>query len=288
MHCNLSLSVEQQIQNDLRKFWELEQTECLPGILSEEEIAYENHFKKHFKRNDNGAFVVKLSLKMDIDKLGSSLYEAKKRLLDLERRLNNNDAYEKLYSDFIDEYIQLGHMSKVSKSESDTYSDYYMSHHGVYREDAITTSLKVIFDASLPSCTGFSLNNILMIGPTTQQDLFSILVRFRQHSIVIAADCTKMYRSVLVAPEDRHLQKILWRFSDNEPIDTYQLNTLTYGTAPASFLAIRCLFEINNNVQTEYPDIVDIIKNDCYVDDSLIGADSVREARRVTELVLRY
>ncbi|XP_056647333.1 uncharacterized protein LOC130451995 [Diorhabda sublineata] len=47
-----------------------------------------------------------------------------------------------------------------------------------------------------------------------------------------------MYRSVLVAPEDRHLQKIVWRYSDNKPIDTYQLRTLTYGAAPASFLAI--------------------------------------------------
>lgn len=176
-------------------------------------------------------------------------------------------------------------MSRVTSTENDSLGNYYMCHHGVYREDALTTKLRVVFDASLPSCTGYSLNNILMVGPTMQQDLLSILIRFRQHRFVIAADCTKMYRSVLVAPEDRNLQQILWRFDSDSRLDTFQLNTVTYGTASASFLAIRCLFELANGIEKEYPDIANVIRNDFYVDDLLSGADTIDEAKRIAKLV---
>lgn len=185
--------------------------------------------------------MVKLPLKIDVSKLGSSYDQAKKRFLNLEKKLSSKENYKILYHDFIQEYIDLGHMSKVGESSDfSLQKGYFMCHHGVYREDVLTTNLRVVFDASLPSDTGYSLNNLQMTGPTMQQDLFSILVRFRQHMIVVAADCTKMYRSVILSPEDRYLQRILWRFSTESPIDVYELNTVTYGTTAASFLAIRC------------------------------------------------
>lgn len=48
-----------------------------------------------------------------------------------------------------------------------------------------------------------------MAGPTIQQDLFSILTRFRLHKYVITADIEKMYRQVWIKPEDRKYQNIL-------------------------------------------------------------------------------
>lgn len=39
-----------------------------------------------------------------------------------------------------------------------------------------------------------------MVGPTIQDDLFSILTRFRTFKIALTADITKMYRQVLVDP----------------------------------------------------------------------------------------
>lgn len=282
--CNFNSIIEQQIQDDLKKFWELESCDSIENCWSQEEIACEEHFIKNTTRSENGGFVVKLPLRMDVNKLGNSLDPATKRFLSLERKFNSNENYKQLYHEFIQEYIDLGHMSKVNDNHNKS-PNYFMSHHGVYRQDVLTTNLRVVYDASLPSCTGYSLNHILMVGPSIQPDLFSILIKFRQHCFVVAADCTKMYRSVLVAPEDRHLQQILWRFNDNSPIDTYQLNTVTYGTAPASFLAIRCLFELAKEVELKHPDIAQIIKQDFYVDDLLTGAETVDEARRITKLV---
>jgi hypothetical protein len=42
----------------------------------------------------------------------------------------------------------------------------------------MTTKTRVVFDASAKSTTGVSPNDILMVGPTIQQDLLSIILRF--------------------------------------------------------------------------------------------------------------
>ncbi|XP_066261289.1 uncharacterized protein [Euwallacea similis] len=290
VNCNFSsteTSFEQQIHEGLKRFWEIENINEVKRGLSEEELACEEHFKKNTTRCEDGSFVVRLPLKLEVSKLGSSFEQAKRRFLNLERKMCSNEQYKKLYHDFIKEYIKLGHMTKDTSLDESLSDHYFMCHHGVYRADAITTNLRVVFDASLPSCTGFSLNNIQMAGPTIQQDLFSILIRFRQHRCVVSADCTKMYRSVWVHPDERSLQRILWRFSPEEPLHCYQLKTLTYGTTSASFLAIRCFFQLALEIQNTYPDIAEVIKNDFYVDDLLTGANTVAEARRICNLVFK-
>jgi len=117
-----------------------------------------------------------------------------------------------------------------------------------------------------------------MIGPTLQDDLFEILIRFRMHAYVISADIEKMFRPILVVPEQRFLQRILWRINAQEPIQTFQLNTLTYGTASVPYLATRCLNELVNENERQHPDIARIVRKDFYVDDLLTGSDSIQGA----------
>ena len=67
---------------------------------------------------------------------------------------------------------------------------------------------------------------------------------------------------VLMHPDDRDLQRILWRPSPDEPIQEYQLNTITYGTSSAPFLATRCLNKLADDNQDKDPDIAQVIHND--------------------------
>jgi len=93
----------------------------------------------------------------------------------------------------------------------------------------------------------------------------------------VSADITKMYRQVLIAEEDRIFQLILWRAECNKPLEIYQLNTVSYGTSPAPFLAIRCLNELANNYKHIFPNSAETWTNSFYVVDLLTGADNLED-----------
>ncbi|XP_030753971.1 uncharacterized protein LOC115880817 [Sitophilus oryzae] len=272
IQCNFSKNIS---ENDLQRFWEIEN---FPNnkILSSEEKYCEEHFVKNTFRNEAGRFNVTIPFKGDISKLGDSKNLALKRFSYLERKLQNNGMLRELYCKFMQEYIDLGHMKEIG-NQFDELVSYYMPHHGVLKENSSTTKLRVVFDGSAVTSSGYSINNLQMVGPTIQEDLFSILLRFRSYNYVFCADIEKMYRQVEVNHDQCRFQRILWRFNPSEPLKTYELKTVTYGTASASFLAIRSLYQLGIDCEECYPNISNIIKRDFYVDDLMSGANSVDE-----------
>lgn len=126
-----------------------------------------------------------------------------------------------------------------------------------------------------------------MVGPVIQDSLFAILLRFRKHKYVLSSDVTKMYRQVFVQSDQRNLQRIVWRENSSDQLHHYSLNTVTYGTAAASFLAIRSLQQLGHDSADQYPRTSSIIMNDFYVDDLLTGANSVEEAISIREEITK-
>ena len=149
----------------------------------------------------------------------------------------------------------------------------------------ITQTVEGIEATGTKTCCGKSLNDILRAGPTIQDNLFSILLRFREYPIVMCADATKMFRQVLIEENQRKYQRILWRKEPSLPIEMYELNTVTYGTSPASFLAVRSLQETAHQYKNVYPSAVESILSDFYVDDFLGGGNNCAEIRKKKQQV---
>nr|CAI5866801.1 unnamed protein product [Callosobruchus analis] len=80
---------------------------------------------------------------------------------------------------------------------------------------------------------------------------------------------------------EQHFSENLQLSPTDQPIFVFQLNTVTYGTASGSFLAIRSLFQVANEVEDKFPDIAKIIRTNMYVDDLLTGAKSVDHAQQI-------
>jgi hypothetical protein len=96
-----------------------------------------------------------------------------------------------------------------------------------------------------------------------------------------------MYRQILIHPDDKYCQLILWRNNATEPVNTYALTTLTYGTKPASFIATRCLKELAEINSHKYPRACEIINNNFYMDDLLTGADSLAELIELRDQIIK-
>jgi len=138
----------------------------------------------------------------------------------------------------------------------------------VFKETSSTTRTRVVFDGSAKSSNGLSLNDLLQVGPTVQPDLYSTVLRFRTYQVCFTADIAKMYRQIIIHPQDRNLQRILWRHSSEQPIQEYQLTTVTYGTSAAPFLATRCLKKLADDSQDNYPRVAQALSK-IYIEDLL-------------------
>lgn len=279
-NCNIQCNFVQNVDNidlQLNKFWELEDLSKV-HTLSSSERKCEEIFLNTTKRELDGRFSVQMPLKESADSLGDSYTIAYKRFIALERKLDRTPEYKRMYSDFMREYRELGHMTKV-----DTYSCpyYFLPHHGVFREGSTTTKLRVVFDASCATTSGKSLNDIQYIGPKLQNEVFSVLLRFRQYRCVACADIEKAYRQTLVQPDQRNLLLILWREKASDPIEIYQLNTVTYGTASAPYLCIRCLHQVAQECDDAV--VSRVIREDFFVDDLLTSHDDPKKLIDICE-----
>ncbi|XP_015596422.1 uncharacterized protein LOC107268298 [Cephus cinctus] len=176
-----------------------------------------------------------------LQNLPESRNTALQRFTMLERKLERRPQLKKEYSDFIHEYLKLGHMRELGNDSPswDIRPHFYLPHHCVIKETTTTTRLRVVFDASSKTTSGISLNDSMFVGFVLQEDLFSILLRFRSFEYALTADIAKRYRQILVDETQVPLQRIVWRDQITDDIKTYELLTLTYETAPASFLATK-------------------------------------------------
>ncbi|XP_023159054.1 uncharacterized protein LOC101454434 [Ceratitis capitata] len=256
----------------LTKVWELDEPPSRK-LYTPEELYCEKLFDETTQRAEDGRFIVRLPIKEDIP-IGESRNAAVRALLRMERQFNTDKNLHDEYKKFMKELIDLGHMEAA---DSTTKTVYYMPHHAVVKDTSATTKLRVVFNASMKTSSGKPLNDALMVGPQLQQDLFSILVRFRTHRYGLIADIEKMYRQVHVAEQDVDYQRIVWREHSSEPICDYRLLRVTYGVASASHLAVKSLHRAAQQVTGVNRNIEKVVTSDFYMDDLLTGSESLQD-----------
>ncbi|XP_017470097.1 PREDICTED: uncharacterized protein LOC108361846 isoform X2 [Rhagoletis zephyria] len=222
------LACEESIDSRLEKLWQIEEVTSKADMWTREQHSCEKLYNNTVTRSPNGRIVVKLPFKDDPACLGESYTTALRRFSAQERRLLRSPNLRTQYVEFMDEYERLGHM-QVALSPNLNQPHYYIPHHCVLKPGSTTTKLRVVFDAFCQTTTQTSFNDIQMVGPIIQSELVVLLLQFRLHRFALTAEIVKMYRQVLVSEEHRMFQYILWRSSPNQEIQTFQLNTVTYG-----------------------------------------------------------
>jgi hypothetical protein len=170
------------------------------------------------------------------------------------------------------------------KPDDDPARVQYLPHHCVLRPSSTTTSLRVVFDASAKTTTGLSLNDIQHVGARVQQDLVPIMIRMRKHRYAMISDVTKMYRHIRMNEDHCNLQRILWMV--NGELKAYRLNTVTYGTTSAPFLATRTLKQLALDEKKRFPKAAQVGLKDFYVDDLMTGSSTVQEAITIMKEVI--
>ncbi|KAL7297479.1 hypothetical protein TKK_0009846 [Trichogramma kaykai] len=104
-------SIEASIWSLVSKLWELNDVPSRPH-LSEDDKRCEELFVETHQRDSSGRFVVRLPFARRVD-LSISRYAAQSSLLRMERRFQRDSRLLDVYSEFMYEYIRLGHIECV-------------------------------------------------------------------------------------------------------------------------------------------------------------------------------
>lgn len=251
--------------------------EELPTVenWSVDENMCEDHYNQHVSCQTDGRLVVKIPFKIE-PSFGTSYGTALKKFRHQPDIVNQ-------YKAFMIEYTQLNHCHEMSDNAG-TISGYYISNFDVTNPNRIITKLKIVLYASKPTSSGLSLNDIVLVAPTTQRDGFAHLLFFRCKLAALCGDISKLYRQILVHPDGQEWQRVLW-YNELVKLCRFQLNIIIYGTASAQFLATRVL----KPLVVEEPEMLVGAKGsreDFDVHNRLISVASIQEVIQEVKSVL--
>jgi hypothetical protein len=252
-----------------------------PG-LSIEDRTWEKKVSASFKRREDGHVEIALPFRKDYVTFPNNKVQALSRLQGTKSKLTKNENYRKEYNAFMQTMINEGFAELVPENELKLNNGkiWYLVHHGVRHPRK--GKIRVVFDCAL-KYKGTSLNDELLQGPDLTNNLFGILLRFRQHGVGITADIEKMFYQVKVAPSDVNFMRFLWfpNCDFSKPPVEYRLNVHVFGATSSpscSNFALKSTTEfIDHSKYSEHA--IRAIDKSFYVDDLVISARNENHAK---------
>ncbi|KAK3727775.1 hypothetical protein QZH41_016420, partial [Actinostola sp. cb2023] len=260
---------------DVDRLWDLESI----GIKEKETVL--DTFEKNVTYDDN-RYCVTLPLKDKHQTLPDYYELSLARLRNLTKRLYKTPDVLKEYKKIFTEQLQNGIIEKVDREQEPFPGQvHYLPHQAVIREDAVTTKLRVVFDASAkvkPSSP--SLNECTYTGPSLISQIFENLTRFRSHKIGLVSDIEKAFLNIAVTKEQRDLMRFLWIDDVTKPdptVEVYRFCRVIFGMNCSPFLLNATLKHHISKYYSQDPETAQKVQSSLYVDDWSCGGENEDE-----------
>ena len=272
------LTRSEELDVSLRRMWEIEEldTEKTMMCKTDEEIY---RTTKETMRSIDGKIEVGLPWKKEKVDLQLNTVVADKRLKLLVQRLSKDEKLRKEYSEVIKNHEQKGYIEKVGERDQKE-TRWLLPHFPVIKRDRQTTKIRIVFDAAA-KYQDVCLNDLIETGPKLQNDLFEILLRFRRSRIAVVCDISEMFLQIRMKKEDKRYLRFLWM--ENQEKIVYQFNRLVFGLNVSPFIAQLVSRENALALSDGFPRATDTILKSTYMDDSLDSVDTVEEAKKLKD-----
>ena len=157
----------------------------------------------------------------------------------------------------------------------------------VWKDSSMSTPCRIVYDASMPTSSGYSLNDILAKGRNSMNKLLEIFLRWRGYRMAFHTDIQKMYNSVKLRESDWCFQRYLWQenLDPTQPPEEKIIKTLMYGIKSSGNQAETALRETVKLFRHKYPEVFRVINEDVYVDDCLSGGDQIELIQKLSNSI---
>ena len=272
---------------DMTDFWTTESMgvsvqpcNCEAGKLSQVEWEEAKIIEESCEKIGN-QWLIPYPWKRDPRQLPNNKSQAMKKLEATERRLLKNPDHAAAYDLQMIEMNHLQFSRRLTEKEAREYSGpvHFISHHEVLRPESKSTPVRIVFNSSAVF-QGHKLNEYWMKGPDLLNDLFGVVLRFRENQVAFLGDISKMYHRIRIPEMDQHVHRFLWRNlqTHREP-DVYVKTVLTFGDKPAPAMAQIALRETAEEAKEAFPVAAQVIQDNTYMDDICDSVPTTEEAR---------
>jgi len=280
--------------DDLRHVWDLETIRISDNhdrYLSVKDSKLLEEFWASFREEDQRR-VVSLPKKQGID-LPSNRLNAEKRLDNLTRRLDNNEALRQVCHDQMLNFVTREQV-EPAPAEDSTSIEFYLPHQAVKKEKHWKTKWRIVFDASSHETNAPSLNEVLAMGPNLLPEIFAILLSFRLHPASIISDITQAFLQLTLDEKDRDLTRFFWyritkdsegHYHTTDEIMTYRFTRLPFGHTCSPLLLSTTLREHAVRHMVTLPTAAPFVDSNTFTDDFAENDDSIAIYSELTALM---
>ena len=255
---SFSCDEEKKCDVILERFWSLESMAIFPE--NDKNLVLEVFNKTIKFLPEENRYCVSLPWKTNLfHKLNDNKGLALKRLDSVLKKLNKEGFEDGGFSgsEIISEIdtifkkqLELGVIEKVNNPDvvvtnNDCHTSinsgaiHYLPIRYVLKDEAVTTKLRICFDASAkPNNRMSSLNDTLFSGPPLHTDMAGILLRWRLFPIAICSDISKAFLQIILAEIDRDVTRFLWKPGGDlnaEPV-VFRSTRVIFGLRSSPFL----------------------------------------------------
>ena len=94
-------------------------------------------------------------------------------------------------------------IEKVSGIQLENAKEFFLPHKPVTGQNVESTKLRVVYDASAKSESGYSLNDCLETDPSFQNKLWDILIRAKFRPVILCAYIDKAFLQIRIKKKER-------------------------------------------------------------------------------------
>ncbi|GFT71317.1 integrase catalytic domain-containing protein [Trichonephila clavipes] len=283
--CNF---IQDQVDRNLTKFWDLEAI----GIKAESSCDPDDQAMQHFKssvRFNSGRYEVGFPWKGHTQELNDNFSVAEKRVKSLTRRFIRDPTLYIQYSEILKEYESQGIIEMILETEKLTdRAVLYLPHQAVFRQESLTTKMRIVFDASSHEDGQPSLNDCIWSGGNLNPNIFHLIISFRLNTIAITADIEREFLQISLRDKDKDAVRFLFpdiKSNQTDPykFQVYRFKRVMFGVNVSPFLLSATIKHQIENYREQYPAATEMLDTCLYVDDVISGADDISQALKVSK-----
>ncbi|GFX64930.1 integrase catalytic domain-containing protein [Trichonephila clavipes] len=214
---------------------------------------------------EKGHYIVQLPFRKSYNELFDSYPLAKQRFQNLWRRFGHDSELYQQYREIIRDYTEQGIIEEVKTEITDNKLKrpvYYLPHQAIKKDGRLTSKTRIVFDAGSHQNNELSLNDCLWPGINLNPNLLDILINFSLNAIAFCSDIKQAFLQICLADEHKDAVRFLW--SDDEP--------------SSPFLLAATIRHHIEKYKHEFPDTVELLDRNFYVDDLISGGNEFEEA----------